>query len=182
MKVQVIYSSISGNTKRLAEGIYDGILNCEKEIIDLNEGVPALDGDIILLGYWVEQKGPNEAMKNFMKSIENKVVGVFCTLGFYADSKYGVDSAFEGVNILKEKNTVIGNYVCNGHLSDKMIEMFRRMPMDKIHSASVKNEIRWDVMKQHPTPSEIALAAERFNERVELYRRYSEAGIEFSVL
>ena len=70
MKVQIIYSSLSGCTRRLAEGIFDALTVEDKELYDLAAGTPALDGDVVLLGYWVDKGGPNAAMKAFMETIE----------------------------------------------------------------------------------------------------------------
>ena len=70
MKIQVIYSSLSGCTKKLAQGIYDGLGDAEKSIWDLADGTPVLDGDILLLGYWVDKGGPNAQMKAFMDKLE----------------------------------------------------------------------------------------------------------------
>ena len=179
MKVQIIYSSLSGCTKRLAEGIYEELNVEAKEIFDLNDGEPVLDGDIILLGYWVDKGGPNAQMKAFMETVEGKKVGVFCTLGFWADSTHAQSSLHNGVELLKEKNTIIGGYVCNGALSQKMIEAFRARTSGP-HSANPASEARWEIMKEHPTRNEIALASERFNERIEMLKRLSDIGEEFS--
>ena len=51
MKVQVIYSSLSGQTKKVAAAIFDAIVADDKTLHDLKDGEPALDGDILLLGY-----------------------------------------------------------------------------------------------------------------------------------
>ncbi len=177
MKVQVIYSSLSGCTRRLAQGIYEGLKVEEKSIHDLKEGAPTLDGDVILLGYWVDKGGPDEAMAAFLKTIEGKKVGVFCTLGFWADSVHAQQSLHRGVELLKEKNTVLGGYVCNGVLSASIMESFRQRK-DGPHSASPASEARWEVMKDHPTQCEIALAAERFNERLKLLELLSAQGLE----
>jgi len=178
MKVQVIYSSLSGCTRRLAQGIYDG-LQVDKSIHDLQDGVPALDGDVVLLGYWVDKGGPNEQMKNFMATVEGKYVGVFCTLGFWADSDHAHQALHNGVEAVKEKNQVIGGYVCNGSLSPKIIEAFRTRTAGP-HSATPANEVRWAILKDHPTQSEIALASERFNERITMLEMLKEKGIEFT--
>lgn len=90
MKVQIIYSSLSGKTRRLAEYLYEGLNAEEKSIHDLKDGVPTLDGDVLLLGYWVDKGGPNQAMRELMETLEGKTVGVFCTLGYYADAGHGV--------------------------------------------------------------------------------------------
>lgn len=179
MKVQVIYSSLGGCTKKLAQGIYDGLGDVEKSIHDLAEGEPALDGDILLLGYWVDKGGPNAQMKAFMDKLEGKTVGVFCTLAYWADAAHGTGSLTAGIDAVKEKNTVIGGYVCNGHISDKMIESFRNSPRDSHHSATPESELRWKLMAAHPTAAEIALGAERFRERVELYGMFQENKLTF---
>lgn len=173
MKIQVIYSSLSGCTRTLAEAIAEGIskkYTCT--LHNLKDGAPKLDGDVILLGYWVDKGGPNKEMKEFMKTVSDKAVGVFATLGAFADSAHAAASIAAGVNVVKENNTVIGSYICNGALSKEIIEMFRRNGKEGPHSASVENEIRWKVMENHPTKAECELAAERFCERVEILTLY----------
>lgn len=181
MKVQIIYSSLSGCTRRLAEGIYAGINAPEKTLHDLKDGEPVLDGDIILLGYWVDKGGPNEAMKNFMSKVQDKKVGVFCTLAFWADSAHAQSALHNGVELVQEKNTVIGGYVCNGSISQAMIDMFRSNTSGP-HSATPANEARWEIMKDHPSASEIALAAERFNERLRLVEKLAALGEAFPAI
>lgn len=181
MKVQVVYSSLSGCTKRLAKGIYDGLNAQDKTLHDLNDGDPELTGDVILLGYWVDKGGPNEQMKEFMKKVEGKKVGVFCTLGFWADSTHAQQSLHNGVELIKEKNTVIGGYVCNGALSQQIIDNFRTRTSGP-HSANPASEARWAILKDHPTQSEIALAAERFNERLNLLERLEQQNMEFAAI
>lgn len=180
MKVQVIYSSLSGRTKKVAEAIFNSIEADEKTIHDLKDGEPTLDGDIVLMGYWVDKGGPNAEMKEFMTKVKGKAVGVFCTLGFYADSTHAQNSIAEGVKMVADDNTVIGSYVCNGSLSDDIINSFRKRGSEGPHSATPANEIRWAVMAAHPTKAECDLAAERFTERVKLYTEFKKQGVEFT--
>ena len=179
MKVQVIYSSLSGRTKKLAEALYHAADTEEKSIHNLKDGVPELDGDVILLGYWVDKGGPNAEMKALLGQLKGKTLGLFCTLGFYADAKHGWDSIQNGVELVKENNTILGTYVCNGALSQEIIDSFRKAGTSGHHSASPENEIRWEIMKNHPTEAEINLAVERFNERIEILRQYQEQGLTF---
>lgn len=175
MKVQVIYSSLSGCTKRLAEGICNALAAEEKSLHDLKDGEPILDGDVLLLGYWVDKGGPNAEMKALMEKVDGKKVGVFCTLAFWADSAHAQASLHSGVELLKEKNTIIGGYVCNGALSPQMIAAFRSRTSGA-HSATPASEARWELMAKHPTSCEIALAAERFNERLTLLDKLETLG------
>lgn len=180
MKIQIIYSSLSGKTERLAKAIAEGTAQKDScTLHNLKDGEPALDGDVVLLGYWVDKGGPEKKMKEFMEKVSGKAVGVFCTLGFYADAAHAHQSIAAGVDAVKEKNTVIGSYVCNGALSEQIIAMFRKNGTAGPHSASPENEIRWSVMASHPTEAECALGAERFRERVEIYRQFQDRGLAF---
>ena len=177
MKVQIIYSSLTGCTKRLAQAICDGVVADEKSIHDLSEGVPVLDGDILLLGYWGVSGGPCEEVQSCLKTVSGKVVGVFCTLGYYADSQHAWDTLRAGVDLLRERNEIIGGYVCNGAISPELIA---GQGLDKPHTPTEQKEIRWEVTNSHPTAAECALAAERFRERIYLYGRCRELNIPFT--
>lgn len=177
MKVQIIYSSLTGCTKKVAEAIYQGIDAEEKSIHDLKDGAPVLDGDIILLGYWGISGNPNDEMKAFLQTVQGKAVGVFCTLGYYADSAHARQTLEAGLNLVKEKNEVIGAYICNGAVSKALID---GQGKGGVHTPTEQKEIRWEIIKSHPTQAECALAAERFNERIRLYTRCKELKIAFT--
>lgn len=168
MKSLVIYSSLSGMTKRLAEGIFQA-LSGEKELSDLKtfSGSPA-DYDCIFAGYWVDKGGPNEEMKHFLSALKGKYVGVFATLGAFCDSAHAFQSIQAGVSLVKEQNTVLGSFICNGALSQKMIEMFQNAPADSHHRVTPQSKARWQVLSTHPTKAEIAHAGELFRERQEV--------------
>lgn len=178
MKVQIIYSSLSGCTRRLAEGLYTGLNHVEKSLHDLKDGAPPLDGDVLLLGYWVDKGGPCEAMRAFMQQLEGQKVGLFCTLGFWADSAHAQGSLHEGAALLQGRNTILGGCVCNGCLSQEMIAAFRSRTGGH-HSATPASEARWALLQHHPTASEIALAVERFQERLTLLERLEAQGVAY---
>ena len=92
MNIQIIYASRTGCTRRVAEAIYAGLPQKDKSIHDLSDGIPVLTGDILLLGYWGVAGGPDPETTAFLSQIQDKVVGVFCTLGYYADSSHGYDT------------------------------------------------------------------------------------------
>ena len=146
------------------------------------DGWVELDGDAVLLGYWVDKGGPDAAMKAFMETIENKNVGVFCTLAYWADSAHAHNALAAGVALVKEKNRVLGGYVCNGAMSQAMIDRFRAAGTSGPHSASPASEARWALLKGHPTEAEIALAAERFNERLRLLQTLTAQGLEYPAI
>ncbi len=172
MKVQVIYSSHSGGTKKVANAIFNGIDVEQKTIHDLKDGAPALDGDIILLGYWVSEGGPNDEMKQFMQTVKGKAVGIFCTLGYYSESAYAYQTVAAGLKCVQHDNDIIGSFVCNGSISHE--------PIDAGYTPTEQKELRWEMLDDHPTAAECALAVERFNERIQHYTRCKELNIDFT--
>ena len=177
MKIQVIYSSQTGCTERLANAIFDGIPSAHKTLHDLADGAPALDGDIILLGFWGISGRPNPEMEAFLPTVQGKAVGLFCTLGYYADSAHAQDTLRAGLDLVKYSNEILGTYVCNGAISPALIE---EQGLAGPHTPTQQKEIRWEITASHPTPAECALGAERFRERIHLYRRCRDLKIPFS--
>lgn len=177
MKVQVIYSSLTGCTKRVAEAIFNGVEAEQKSIHDLKDGAPELTGDIVLLGYWGISGNPNDDMKAFLKTVKGKAVGIFCTLGYYADSAHARQTVESGLDLVKDDNEIIGAFVCNGAVAQNLID---GQGKGGVHVPTEQKELRWEMVKNHPTNAECALAAERFNERIKLYQRCKELNIEFT--
>lgn len=169
MKVLVTYSSKTGNTKTLAEGIYEGLPMENKTILPMNEVKSLEDYDVILAGYWVDKSGPNEEAKNFLTTIQGKKVGLFATLAYWPDTEHAWNSLVNGEALVKENNTVIGKYICQGKLSEKIIAMFEKLPADNPHAVNEEKRKRYEVAKRHPSKADILSAAELFSERLELY-------------
>ena len=176
MKVQVIYASRTGCTEKVARAIYEGIQVEEKSIHNLKDGIPELDGDILILGYWGMLGGPDEQTKAFLSGIRGKAVGVFCTLGYYADTGHGFDTLRWGIDQLKQENEIIGGYVCNGAIAQEL-KAGQGIGPGKVPTE--QKEIRWEITDSHPTKAECDLAAERFRERIHLYTRCKELNIPF---
>lgn len=167
MMVLVTYSSKTGNTKKLAEGIYEGLKDLNKEIMPISEVKDLKDYDVVLVGYWVDKGGPNEEASKFLPTIEGKKVGIFATLAFWPDSEHGFNSLVAGEKLVSEKNHVIGKYICQGKLDKKMIEFFEKMPEGNPHRPTPEKRKRYKVSENHPSSADIAVAAEMFFERIE---------------
>lgn len=167
MNILVTYSSKTGNTKKLAEGIFEGLGAWEKTILPMAEAGSLDEYDIVLAGYWVDKGGPNEEAKEFLKRLENKKVGLFATLAFWPDSEHGYQSILNGEKLVKEKNHVIGKYICQGKIDEKLIAFFEKMPEDNPHRPTPEKRKRYMVSANHPSKADIAAGAELFRERIE---------------
>ncbi|MGB8780087.1 MAG: flavodoxin family protein [Candidatus Bathyarchaeia archaeon] len=79
MKVLVAYMPRTGNTKKVAEAIYDAIPK-PKEIRRI-ENVTSLEGyDLSFLGFPIYASGPNRQAKAFLEThVEDKAIALFLT-------------------------------------------------------------------------------------------------------
>ena len=78
MKYAIVYSSITGNTKKLAETIKNKIHECYY-------GKPsdeALSADTIFLGFWTTRNSCGEDIQSFLKKLSGKNLFIFGTAGY----------------------------------------------------------------------------------------------------
>lgn len=132
MKKAIVYDSITGNTKALADVI------CEeyKDIKIYREYEDSiLSADIIFVGSWTDKGNPSDKIKLVYQNLHNKKIFVFGTCGFGGDEKY-YKMLFENVcKYINRDNDIVGYYFCPGKLSDsiktKYEQMLKNNPDDK---------------------------------------------------
>ena len=153
MKILIAYSSLTGNTKKLATAIEEvlegSILKNINEIKDYN----SLENyDVILVGTWIRRASADPKAQEFISKIHNKKIGFFFTLGAYPDSDYANIRCPENIKELFKKNgnKILGHFHCHGALSKNLQEKVKRrakkageiVPKDKI--------LRWEKASTHP--------------------------------
>lgn len=175
MKVLITYASITGNTKKLAEGIYKGLEIKDKEILEL-KSVKSFDSyDLIILGYWAYRGTCSKDVLRIIKDINNKNLFLFATLAFYPDSQHAYNVLNSVTELLENQgNNVLSRYICTGGLDPKRVQDKIDNPEKYKHPITMEKKIRYDVLKKHPTELDIECAVERFNDRLEIIRRINE--------
>lgn len=166
MNTLITYSSKTGNTKRLAEGIYKNIALDNVTIKPIHEVEDLEAYETILVGYWVDKGRPNQEAAEFMEKIRGKRVGIFTTLGAYPDTQHGWDSLVNGEALVKEHNEVLGRYICQGAIDEKLIAFFRKLGSDNPHAITPEKLKRYEIAKQHPNEADMLAAAILFRERI----------------
>lgn len=87
MNCLVLYSSLTGNTKKIAYAIYDEITS-SKDIFESNSSVNLDNYDTILVGYWVDKGLCDTNSKLILENLTNKNVILFGTLGAKDSGSY----------------------------------------------------------------------------------------------
>jgi flavodoxin len=125
MKVLVTYFSQTGNTKKIAEAIFEEI-HTEKEIKPLKE-VSNLEGyDFAFIGFPVHGFGPTKNAADFIKKhAKDKKVALFVTHAMPPD----MDMLQGLLNKCKKpanKADLVNFYDCQGELAEKVAQMLMK--------------------------------------------------------
>ena len=162
MKTLVTYSTLTGNTKKVAEAVFEAVSG-EKEIMDIKSIKETDEYDRILVGYWVDKGDANEEAKKFMETLKNKKVGTFGTLGAYPDSEHAQKCVEKISDALRaNNNTVIAEFICQGAIDPKIIETMRKMGSNGPHAPTPEREARWAQAAKHPDEADFAAAKNIF--------------------
>lgn len=178
MNVSIVYSSQSGCTKKVAEALYER-LDCEtKSIADVKDHPSVDEADLVVFGYRVEKGAIDEKAAEWLTGLKGKRLFLFATLAYPLDTEQGMKTALTGVEKAQASgNELVGYYFCQGRLAQPLIDFFKKTLADGGDPSPFYDEkkgILYEILADHPTEAEIALGAERLNERVEWCHRMDE--------
>ncbi len=163
MKSLVVYSSKTGNTKMVAEAIYEVMpnptLTAIEEASNFESNIDEFD--IIAIGYWVDKGLPDAKVLDYFKTLKNKKIIVFGTLGAYPDSDHAKDCikkaeslAINEEELGENKNTVLGSFICMGKVDPKLLEMMAKK-MSAHHPMTEERKQRIEEGKKHPDENDL---------------------------
>lgn len=156
MSYAIVYSSKSGNTKKLAEAI--------RAPLPMNEcfyfGEPdliALQASTIFIGSWVDKGRFDSAILTFMKQLKQKQIALFATAGFGGSQAYFDDIIARVKTEIDASNTILGNFMCQGKMPLAIRYRYEKMleanPDDANAIAFIQN---FDQASTHPDEDDIA--------------------------
>ena len=123
----VTYYSRTGNTKLVAEAIYD-VLPADKILKPMDEAGDLASYGLVVAGFPVHAHSVPYSAEVFLKSIpEGKKVALFLTHGAVTGSRLAHE-ALEYASVLVAKARLIGTFSCRGKISMAALEALSRSP------------------------------------------------------
>jgi len=166
MKSIVIYSSLTGNTERVARAIAQTLGALAVRYDDARA-----DGwrecDLVVLACYIDRGNADEKMKAWMSHVQNKDVAVVFTLGADPNGQHARDCcATISCGLGAQGNRVVKAYWCQGAIAPSVIETIRKMserlPDGHPHRVTAETEARWARASTHPDEADIAAACKAF--------------------
>jgi flavodoxin I len=122
MKVLVSYYSDTGNTKKVAEAIFDAVTESEKEICLVTEASNLSDYDLIFCGFPVQSMGLPAKAEAFVKGLpEGTKVAFFATHGSLRGGELAITAFYSALGLAKHLK-VMGTFGCRGAVKPDIIE------------------------------------------------------------
>lgn len=97
-KWAVIYSSVTGNTKKIAEAMAEAV-GADCDVFRVQEAPEDVsDYDVVLLGYWLRLGAPDPLMLKYLPKVHGTRVCFFQTHGTDPTSEHAVTSFARGLS------------------------------------------------------------------------------------
>ena len=165
MKILLTYSSLTGNTKKVAEAIYS-ILPQGTDLYPVEIAPKPEQYDLIIIGFWTDRASADKMAQKYMEKVKKQKVAIFGTLGASPQSDHAKET-IENVKKLLMDNEVIVSYLCRGKIDPKLTERMKQLASDHPHSMSPER-IRTHVeASKHPTEEDLIEAKEVFKTMIE---------------
>lgn len=160
MNISIIYSSKTGNTRRIAEAIKEE-LSTETIVYfgKPTEKIP--DADIYFIGSWTDKGNASEDILNFAEKLENKKIAYFGTAGYGGSVEY-YNSLFERAKShMASSNQILGYFYCQGkmpvQIRSRYVSLLTQNPEDANLKVNLEN---FDAALSHPDEKDVREAKE----------------------
>ncbi len=124
MSTSIIYSTVSGNTKLLAERI---LANIGQDIYCGKPTDEALSCDTIYIGFWAMKFSCSPDIQKVLEGLEGKKIFLFGSGGFGVGAEFGEMVLNNVKAFIKPSNEIIGSFFCQGEVTEAKKKALREM-------------------------------------------------------
>lgn len=126
LKNLVVYASETGNTKLLAEEVYNSLPSSmgKKAIVDVHQWNGTLDAENYFIGFWANRGSCSLEILDILSSLHRRNISLFGTCGM-GNTKQYYDSLEQNARVwIADDNNFIGSYFCLGKMPLEIREKY----------------------------------------------------------
>ncbi len=128
MKVLVTYYSKGGNTKKVADAIYEALEGVDKDIMPVTGVDNPEEYSLIFLGFPIYGHSVPVVVHNFIKRIDPEVgLALFATHSSHKESRLSKE-AVEHALSLSRGSEVLGSFTCRGGTDPEVLDRLKDRP------------------------------------------------------
>lgn len=149
MKNAIVFSTVSGNTEKLAETIKEAIGGADYfgKVSD-----EALEAETVYIGSWTTAFSCTPDVKEFIGKLKGKKVFLFMTAGYGSSEEFFAPIIKSVEDLVDSSNEIIGTFICQGKVSEAKQKGIKDMDIDKYNN--MKSEL--DKSVSHPDADDLA--------------------------
>lgn len=160
MDYMVVYSSKTGNTKRVATEIFSALPGMSKDMQNIEE-YNGKDADIFFVGFWANRGSCDMSVIDLISGLAGKKVALFGTCGFGGDKEY-YKTIEQKVSVwIPDDCEYLGTFMCQGKMPMQVREKYEIVMEDPKQEAWRKKMLRnFDEALLHPDETDLENARE----------------------
>lgn len=156
MKIAVVYQSVTGNTKKVANHIAAALP--ETVYVGTPDAAP-VDCDLYFVGSWTDKGDCAKEIAVFLSSLQGKKVALFGTAGFGGSVQYYDQLIERFQKHLPDTCVCLGGWLCQGEMPEavksRYVSLLQAHPEDQKIKASLEN---FEAAKGHPSQEDLSQA------------------------
>ena len=154
-RYSIIFSSLTGNTRQLADVIYETLPKENCDYFGVKEtGQP--QSEMLYIGFWTDKGNADQSTLELLSSLRNKKIFLFGTAGFGGSDVYFQKILGQIRQSIDSSNVVVGEYMCQGKMPQSVRERYLRMKENPEHPANLDMLIdNFDRALSHPDADDL---------------------------
>ena len=155
MRIAVVYDSLTGNTKLLADELKKALP--PKDLVYCGPLPDSIAADLYLVGSWTDKGSCSEKIAGFLEKLSGKTIAVFATAGFGGSEEY-YQAIFERIKThIDQSNQILPPFFCQGKMPAGVLARYQKLaeanPADEKIRQSIAN---FHQAASHPDEGDLA--------------------------
>lgn len=152
----IVYSSRTGNTKKLAATIHKVLPPDSCFYYGTIDNVKDKLSKMIYIGFWTERGNADSLTIEFLKKLKNKKIFLFGTAGYGGSEDYFRNIINNVKKNIDSSNTLIGTFMCQGKMPLAVKERYENMAKQNNSSVDINKLIRnFEEALSHPDVTDL---------------------------
>ncbi|MDR3135415.1 MAG: flavodoxin family protein [Deltaproteobacteria bacterium] len=159
MKTLVVYSSLTGNTEKVALAVAETIYGAEA--FPIEKAPDPSEYSLIIIGFWVDRGQADRKTQDYIERVKDKPVAFFFTLGAFPDSEHAGEVARVTADLLSQgNNEILGSFRSQGKVDPALIKRMKEsLPPGHPHATmSEERKARLAEAAKHPNEEDLMKA------------------------
>lgn len=147
----VVYSSLTGNTEKIAAAIYQAIPSSSKDICKIDSSITPDFANNYFIGFYVDKGTAPKSISPFIKQLHGKNIAIFGTCGYGASESYYNQLANNISLLVSTDNRYLGYFLCQGKMPILVRNGYNELLAKDLNNTALIELIHnFDIAMLHP--------------------------------